>query len=124
VLADGHSDAAARCGDDTQHLELAMQCTALHPDEARGFRDVAAKAVYLGDEVFALEQLTRLAERKARYQRHDGAETLVALRPRRGARQLVGIDLAAFAAKDQKLLHQVAELADISRPIARLHCRD
>ena len=49
---------------DTEGLELAVQGRSLHADEFGGARDVAAEAVHLRGEVFALEDLARVAERQ------------------------------------------------------------
>ncbi len=44
-----------------QRLELAVQRRAFHADELGGAGDISAEAVDLSQQVFALEQLARLA---------------------------------------------------------------
>src|SRR4029077_8542109 len=48
----------------SERLELAMQGRALHPDELGSTRNVAAETTDLSDQIFALEYLTRLAQRQ------------------------------------------------------------
>src|SRR5688500_7564758 len=50
---------------DPQRLELAVQRGALHADKLRGARNIAAEAVDLRAEIFALEHLARIAQRQA-----------------------------------------------------------
>src|SRR5262249_40813658 len=50
---------------DTERLELAMERRALHAHELGGAGDVAPEAADLGDQVFALEHLARIAQRQA-----------------------------------------------------------
>src|SRR6185437_16081432 len=49
---------------DAERLQLAVQRRALHADERRGARDVTREAADLDLEIFALERLARLAERR------------------------------------------------------------
>ncbi|MPL79207.1 hypothetical protein SDC9_25082 [bioreactor metagenome] len=116
-------DAAAGLGrgDDAQRLQLAVQRRAFHADEGRGARDIAAEAVDLGEQVFALEEFARLAQRQRgqRAAEHDppllGRAAL--------ARQLARLDRAGALAKDQHPLDDVAQLADVARPVHRLQRR-
>src|SRR5690349_1637768 len=64
---------------ESQRLELAMERRALHADERRGPRNVAAEADDLRGEILALEYLARLAERQAHH--------LVALLPAQNRRR-------------------------------------
>ena len=71
-------------GRDAQRAQLAVQRRALHADELRRARDVAAEAVDLRQQILALEDLARLAQRQAHQvlgaavdrQRHVGADLL------------------------------------------------
>jgi len=47
------AQAPFRAGHDTERFQLAVQCAALHADEFRRAADIAAKAVDLGQQVFA-----------------------------------------------------------------------
>src|SRR5438477_13136490 len=53
--------------ENTQGFQLPVQGRPLHPHKSRGPRDVAAKSGDLGEKVFPLEHLSRVAQR----QRHD-----------------------------------------------------
>src|SRR5882762_1912783 len=64
----------ARTAMQAERLQLAMQRRTLHADEGRRARYVAAKARYLRQEVFALEDFARIAQR----QLHDLAALLPA----------------------------------------------
>src|ERR1700689_11849 len=65
IAAIGVSGARHRRSVDSERLELAMQRRALHADEFGGARDIAAEAVDLGEQVFALEYFARFAQRQA-----------------------------------------------------------
>src|SRR5882762_10453489 len=54
----------ARTAMQAERLQLAMQRRTLHADEGRRARYVAAKARYLRQEVFALEDFARIAQRQ------------------------------------------------------------
>src|SRR5262245_13898539 len=56
--------AAAIAAEDAERFELSVERRALHADERRGARDIAAKARDLGQEIFALEHLARVAQRQ------------------------------------------------------------
>src|ERR1700730_7107846 len=49
---------------DAERFQLAMQGRTLHPDKSGGAGNVAAKAGHLGDQVFALEGRSRIAQRQ------------------------------------------------------------
>src|SRR5207244_6532114 len=49
---------------DAERFQLAMQGRALHADKSGGAGNIAAEAGYLGDQVFALEDLSRIAQRQ------------------------------------------------------------
>src|SRR4030095_14545577 len=55
-------------------LQFAMQRRALHPNEGRGARDIAAEARHLGQQILALEDFARVAQRPL----HDLATPLTA----------------------------------------------
>jgi hypothetical protein len=105
---------------EAQGLQLAVQGRALHADEGRGARDVAAEPQHLGVQVFALEHLARLAQRQ-------GDDPLGAQAPGRlaGRRGLGGSMSAVIGSEvargqDQHPLDVVAQLAHVARPGADL----
>src|SRR6516165_11615086 len=55
---------ASLIGIDAERAQFAMQCRALHADEFGRARNVAAEAVDLGEQIFALENLARVAQGK------------------------------------------------------------
>src|ERR1700720_3424015 len=55
--------------ENTQGFQLAAQGRPLHPYKGRGSRDIAAKPGDLGNEIFPLENLSRVAPRQG----HDFA---------------------------------------------------
>ena len=104
-----------------------MRCKrrALHADEFRGARNIAAEAADLRDEIFALEHFARLAQRQAhellaavavRHGRHHRADVL---------RQHIGGDhrIRIAAGKDHQPFDVVAQLAHVARPVVRLQHR-
>ena len=104
-----------------ERLQLAVQRRALHADEGRGARDVAAEARDLGQQIFALEDLARIAQR----QLHDLAALLPAQHRRRILADVVGQHVgadrpAARRRQDQQPLDDVAQLADVARPVVAL----
>ena len=110
---------------DAERLELAVQRRALHADEFGGARDVAAEAVDLREQIFALEHFARLAQRQphellaavaVRHRRHHRADVL---RQHAGADRGVGV----AAGEDHQPLDVVAQLADVARPVVRLQHR-
>ncbi len=103
-----------------------MESGTLHSDELRRPRDVAAEARDLGHQVFALEDLARVAQREPHQLLASGAV-------RRGGhagadlgRQHVGGDLGVGVAarQDHETLDVVAQLAHVARPVVRLEHRD
>src|SRR3954468_24053564 len=50
---------------EAERLQLAVQRRALHPDEIGGARDVAGEAADLDPQIFALERLACLPERRS-----------------------------------------------------------
>src|SRR5436853_732070 len=68
-----------------QGLELAMERRALHADEGRRARDVAAEACHLRDQIFPLEDLASISK----WQTHDFA-TLVPAHHRGRVRAYLG----------------------------------
>ena len=104
-----------------ERLQLAMQRRALHADEGRGARDVAAEARHLGQQILALEDLARVAQR----QLHDLAALLPAQHRRRVLADVVGQHVgadrpAARRRQDQQPLDDIAQLADVARPVVAL----
>ena len=98
-----------------------MQRRTLHADEGRGARNVAAEARDLGQQILALEDLARVAQR----QLHDLAALLPAQHRRRVladvAGQHVGADRpAARRRQDQQPLDDIAQLPDVARPVVAL----
>src|SRR5690606_19744058 len=117
-------DPCARLGgrDDAERLELAVERGAFHADEGRRPADVAAEAVDLGQQVFPLEKLARLAQgqRGEAARQHDPPLLRLAIAlPRQLARRY----RAAGLAEDQYPLDDVPQLADVAGPGHRLHQR-
>src|ERR1700749_3456724 len=87
--------AAALAVEHAERFELAMQRRALHADKSRGTRDIPAKTRDLGEEIFALEHLARVAQRQG----HDLAAATPAHDGRRDradlGRQHLGADRIA-----------------------------
>src|ERR1044072_9473054 len=107
---------------DPQQLELAVQRRALHPDEARGARDVAREAADLDAEIFALEGLAGFLERGA-YDRvgADAVAHLAGLAEDLGGQQVeVDPPDPVAGGKNHGALDDVAKLADIARPFIAL----
>ena len=107
-----------------ERLQLAMQRRALHADEGRGARDVAAEARHLGQQILALEDLARVAQR----QLHDLAALLPAQHRGRVLADVVGQRVgadrpAAGRRQDQQPLDDVAQLAHVARPVVALQGR-
>src|SRR5690349_3034938 len=75
----------------SERLELTMQSRALHSDELGGPRNVAAKTTDLGNQIFALEYLSSLAQRQTHELlttvavRHRGDHGADILRQHRGS---------------------------------------
>ena len=110
---------------DAQRPQLAVQRRALHADELGRARDVAAEAVDLRQQVLALEDLARLAQRQRHQvlgaavdgQRHVGADLL--------GQHVGGDDGVGIAAgEDHQPLDVVAQLAHVARPVVRLQHGD
>src|SRR6185295_19467607 len=90
----GLFDAAAliaRAAVKTERLQLPMQGRAFHADEGRSARNIAAEASHLGEQILALEDLTRVAQR----QLHDLAALLPAQNRRCIFAHVVGKDVGA-----------------------------
>src|SRR6185437_5149897 len=65
VTAVDVSDAAHGSSVDTEGFELSVQRRTLHADKFGGAGDVAAEAIDLRQQIFALEHFARLAQREA-----------------------------------------------------------
>src|SRR5205085_4963298 len=108
-----------------QRLQLPVQRGALHADEIRGPGDVPREAADLDAEIFALERLARLPQRRA----HDRLHRLVRRELRlvvedfRG--QHVDLDAADPLAgrHDDGALDDVPKLPDIAGPVIGLQRR-
>ena len=102
-----------------------MQSRALHSDELRGAGDVAAEAVDLRDQIFALEHFARLAQWNAhqllaadaaRNGRHQSADLS-------GQHRGGDLRLRVSDGEDHQAFDIVAQLADVPRPVVRLQHR-
>src|SRR5262245_45605417 len=100
---------------DPKGLELAVEGRALHPDELRRTRNIAAEPTDLCDQIFALEHLACVSQRQthemltavaARHGGHHGADVL---------REHVGIDhgLRVDSGEGHQSFNVVAQLATV-----------
>src|SRR5690606_661099 len=108
-----------------ERFQLTMQRRALHADELRRARNIAAEPVDLGDQIFLLETLARLTQRK----RHD---VLVGFRRRARqrvadfSREKIGCHWCfgiIAARQNHQAFDIVAKLAKIAGPAVRLQNR-
>jgi hypothetical protein len=102
-----------------------VQRRALHADEFRGARDVAAETGNLRHQIFALEHFARVAQRQPHqvlaaiaigHARHHGADVG---RQHGGVEHGVGI----AAGENHQPLDIVAQLAHVARPVVALQHR-
>ena len=99
-----------------------MKRRAFHADKPGGAADIAAKAVDLGQQIFALKDLARLAQGQRRHgaTQNDAARG-IGLHLLSG--QFAGLDHARAVAQDQHPLDHIAQLAHIAGPLHGLqHC--
>ena len=110
---------------DPQRAQLAVQCGTFHAHEAGGARDVAVETRHLGFQVFALEDLARLAQWQRQHlgpvrRRNPGSVGRADIR-----RQHVGPDRLPRLARrhDEQPVHDISQLPDVARPVIGLEQR-
>src|SRR5690348_15189261 len=107
---------------DAERLELPVQRRALHPDEGRSPRNIAGEAADLDLEIFAFKRLAGFTQGAAHDRHCRPGNAGAALAVDDLARQQIHFDArhAVARCKDDGSLNDVAELADVTRPVVRL----